>query len=80
MTEQMHKIFTVARNRWLTLEKIAEESGQRIASVSAQLRHIRNKRQGAPRGWTLIKRLVECSANGNHWSKYEYKVAKRRKR
>ncbi len=54
LTGQLYRVFDVMRDGdWHTLNKIARETGDPEASISAQLRHLRKSRFG---GYTVEKR------------------------
>ena len=62
---QILRVYTAIKDgRWRTLRQLAEITGDPEASVSAQLRHLRNPRFG---GHEIVKRYIK---NGL----YEYRL------
>lgn len=68
LEKQHHRIRDLMLDgKWRTLNRIAEVTGDPVASVSAQLRHLRKERFGLYR--------VERRASGNRdHGLYEYRV------
>lgn len=65
---QTDRVLKAAMDRWMTLQEIADETGDPPASISAQLRHLRKPRFGA---WTVDKRR-----RGVNSGLFEYKIMK----
>jgi hypothetical protein len=64
---QILRVYQLMRDgRWRTLEEIAHGTGDPVASVSSQLRHLRKPRHG---GYTVNRR--RRNGSGNLW---EYQV------
>lgn len=68
LSSQYQRVFDLmSDSKWRTLEQIAQETGEPVASISAQLRHMRKPRFGSN---TVNKKRVGEPRNGL----YEYQV------
>lgn len=68
LTRQHERVRECMRDgAWRTLDEIATRTGDPVASISAQLRHLRKARFG---GWIVMKRPRTDRANGL----YEYRM------
>lgn len=68
LSRQLGRVFEAIRaGAWLTLQEIADATGDPQASISAQLRHLRKPRFG---GYTIAKRRRGLPEHGL----YEYQI------
>lgn len=68
LTRQHERVREFMRDGcWRTLDEIATATGDPVASISAQLRHLRKARFGS---WVVEKRLRSDRSNGL----YEYRM------